>query len=639
MGVLPDKDKDLGVEDDDQNEKIPSGYTYLGQFIDHDLTFDPASSLQRQNDPNGLVNFRTPRFDLDSVYGRGPADQPYLYAPKSVAVVRGTELALPEGLLFLLGNDPRFACPDLPRNMIPDAELGTRPGRALIGDPRNDENLIISQLHRTFLQFHNAVVEHLLDGLIEQRSISAVQEQLSEGHLATNLFKEAQRLVRWHYQWVVVRDFLPRICGDQIVEQILGSEADVATDPIRKPQLRFYPTDASAFIPVEFSVAAYRFGHSMVRPSYFLNDALRNRRKAAGDKQLRIPILGSKTDEPNRLDDLTGFRAVLAESFIEWKYFFEDLGNAKDDDAPLPQPSYTINTELAMPLIHLPESIAGHDSKSLAERNLLRGLRLGLPSGQRVARRMGIEPLSPEELGIREKVEEFADELEADTPLWYYVLKEAEVHGNGRLGEVGATIVAEVLIGLLYADPLSFLRVEPGWRPTLPFKGKTFDMTSLISFATEERVAVKQPASSAAAITLENIVTQTDPRPAEQSPYEKLGEVIWDEMPYDYQGEPTLIADETERDGPAKGYSQSKPLGREQMSAAALILGEVSEDSIRKNPLGSMWWYFGCKPHHVTKAVKLTYKVKAPGDPDADEDGNVIKHILVGYQGAVAGGA
>jgi hypothetical protein len=641
MATDVEEDKDLGVEDKDQNEKIPAGYTYLGQFIDHDLTFDPASSLQRQNDPNGLVNFRTPRFDLDSVYGRGPADQPYLYAPTSVAEVRGTQFVLPEGLHFLLGNDPRFASPDLPRNTVPDAKRGARPGRALIGDARNDENLIISQLHRTFLQFHNAVVDQVLESLIEQRSLSTVQEQLNRGGLARDVFKEAQRLVRWHYQWVVVRDFLPRICGDQIVEQILGSEADVASDPLRKPRLRFYPLDAPPFIPVEFSVAAYRFGHSMVRPSYFLNDALRNSRKEAHDEQLRVPILGPNEDEDSeRLRNLNGFRAVPAEAWVQWKYFFEGLGNARDDDAPLPQFSYTINTELAAPLIDLPHSIAGSDSPSLAERNLLRGLRLGLPSGQRVARRMGITPLTSQELNLRDTVGEFADELESDTPLWYYVLKEAEVKGDGRLGEVGATIVAEVLIGLLYADPLSFLRVEPGWRPSLPYKGRTFDMTSLISFATQESAVGQRSDASAAAIILENIVTQAEARTAEQIAYEKLGEAIWDEMPYEYEGEPTLIANETERDGPARGYNQKgKRLGRDPISAAASAVGEVSEDSIRKNPLGSMWWYFDGKPHHLTKAVKLAYTVKAPGDPEADANGIVTKHILVGFQGAVAGGA
>ena len=59
------------------NPDIPAGYTYFGQFVDHDITFDPASSLERENDPDALTNFRSPRFDLDSVYGSGPEDEPF----------------------------------------------------------------------------------------------------------------------------------------------------------------------------------------------------------------------------------------------------------------------------------------------------------------------------------------------------------------------------------------------------------------------------------------------------------------------------------------------------------------------------------------------------------------------------------
>src|ERR1700688_4780176 len=126
---------------------ISAGYTYLGQFIDHDLTFDPASSLQKQNDPDALVDFRTPRFDLDNLYGRGPDDQPYLYAADGVRVLLGRQLT---------GNphDPKTR--DVQRN-APD----TGPKRALIGDPRNDENVIVSQLQATFLRFHNRIADVL----------------------------------------------------------------------------------------------------------------------------------------------------------------------------------------------------------------------------------------------------------------------------------------------------------------------------------------------------------------------------------------------------------------------------------------------------------------------------------------------
>jgi len=182
--------------DERENPLIPAGYTYLGQFIDHDITFDPVSSLQRQNDPDALHNFRTPRYDLDCLYGRGPADQPYLYrtGPRPIPhPVLGFDQ---RGVMFLHGEnrgDPDdiasapFIGPDLPRNSE---------GRALIGDPRNDENIIVSQLHSTFLKFHNRMVECVFEEC---------------GMTGDDLFKEAQRRVRWHYQWVVVHDFLPRI--------------------------------------------------------------------------------------------------------------------------------------------------------------------------------------------------------------------------------------------------------------------------------------------------------------------------------------------------------------------------------------------------------------------------------------------
>ena len=166
MGVAPD----FG-----DNRRISAGFTYLGQFIDHDITFDPTSQLQKVNDPDALVNFRTPRLDLDSLYGAGPADQPYLYEWWT-----GDD----RGIKLLVGDD------DLPRN---DQD------RALIGDPRNDENLILAQLHLLFIRFHNRVVDHVRD---------------DRGLTGAELLAEAQRIVRWHFQWIVGHDFLRRVLGD-----------------------------------------------------------------------------------------------------------------------------------------------------------------------------------------------------------------------------------------------------------------------------------------------------------------------------------------------------------------------------------------------------------------------------------------
>src|SRR5262249_53274304 len=142
-----ERDDEENSGPDPSHPIIAAGYTYLGQFIDHDLTFDPVSSLQRENDPNALVDFRTPRFDLDCVYGRGPDDQPYLYQHDGVRMPLGRPLP---------GNNDDPNTRDVPRNS-PDAG----PKRALIGDPRNDENVIVSQLQGVFLRFHNRVAEVL----------------------------------------------------------------------------------------------------------------------------------------------------------------------------------------------------------------------------------------------------------------------------------------------------------------------------------------------------------------------------------------------------------------------------------------------------------------------------------------------
>jgi heme peroxidase len=443
--------------DDDENPLIPAGYTYLGQFIDHDITFDPVSSLQAQNDPDALHDFRTPSLDLDSLYGRGRDDQPYLYynAPNED---RHPELGFDRrGVMFRLGKlvgDPDqgpVAGPDLPRN---------DEGRAIIADPRNDENLIVSQLQSVMLRFHNHVVE----------ATWKADNTLS----GAALFREAQRRVRWHYQWIVVHDFLPRVVdgdpgddstvGRGVVDDILQTKAFRVSggDSIRlDPQLVLYKWHNAPFMPIEFSVAAYRFGHSMVRPSYFINDVVKLAKNNA-----RVPILSHNHDPQANLN---GFRSLPEHFGIDWKFFYDV------DPTFKPQHSYKIDTHLSHPLGALP---ANPDMPSLALRNLKRGNSMSLPSGQTVAKAMGLTPLTEDRLGLTEIAPDYA----ADAPLWYYILKEAEVCNEGtHLGAVGGRIVAEVILGLLIADPLSYLNVEPNWRPDLgPMPGR-FTMSDLIN--------------------------------------------------------------------------------------------------------------------------------------------------------------
>lgn len=424
------------------NPRIPAGYTYLGQFVDHDITFDPVSSLQRLNDPEALHDFRTPRFDLDSLYGDGPNNNPFMYDPD----IDGGKTA------FLLGKNADGE-DDLPRNVVAAAPDGQARGRALIGDPRNDENVIVSQLQLLFLKFHNKVVDH----------VRAEQPGLDPDHL----FEEAQRLVRWHYQWIVSHDFLGRIVGTEVIDDIITPESFVVVgnESVSLPRVRlhFYRWQHQPFMPVEFSVAAYRFGHSMIRPDYRINTTIQN----------EIPIFTASV-EPGEHEDLRGFRPLPTQWEIDWSFFFE-FG----DPAHLQQ-ARRIDTKLSAPLQTLP----GLDPAALAVRNLRRSAKLGLPSGQRVARAMAIEPLSDEELGIVGISDQFVD----SAPLWFYVLKEAESRTSGEtLGPVGGRIVAEVLLGLLKGDSFSFINVEPAWQPFLPAATEgEFTMADLIRFTLGE---------------------------------------------------------------------------------------------------------------------------------------------------------
>ena len=364
------------------DSSTPAGFTFLGQFIDHDITLDTTSSLDRQSDPAAVRNMRIPTLGLDSMYRGGLETDPMLFDRNRHG-------------RFLTGT--RDNPDDLARN---DQET------ALIGDPRNDENGIISQLHLGFLRFHNGVMQLLEDG------------KVAGPRYFDDDFREAQRLVRWHYQWIVVNEFLPFIVDEAVLDSIFRDGPTIYRS-------------TSPFIPVEFSVAAYRFGHSQVRNRYTVNGEV-------GELNLF------------QAPGLTSFGAVPAAHVVDWSYFFQS-GDGK------PQPSRKIDGKLAHALFELP-FIPASDVPALPMRNLLRGQTFSLPSGEAVAHRMGIEPISPSKLGTG---------LDQN-PLWFYCLKEAELNDEDRLGEVGGRIVAETLLGLLRSDPSSYLSQAPRWQPTLP---------------------------------------------------------------------------------------------------------------------------------------------------------------------------
>lgn len=381
---------DRSEAEEGDNACIPAGWTFFGQFIAHDITAD-RSALSHHARVGSITNFRTPRLDLEAVYAFGPTGSPYLY-----------DLNDPDKLL--LGINDQGEPDDVPRN---------QQGRALLGDPRNDVHQFISQLHVVFLKFHNAVVDR-----VRERGVP-------DGEV----FREAQRLVRWHYQWIVVREFLPLTAGQDVTEDVL----------VNGP--RFYQVRGRPTIPIEFSDAAYRYGHSQIRAIYRLNDGVSG----------------------HVFPECAGGCPVPGHHVIDWRLFFDLDGEMR------PQPTRRMDARLVHSLIALPEAIVGQtelpEHHSLAVRDLLRGHALDLPSGEAVAEAMGVEALTEEELGLTR----LGIGWQGETPLWYYVLREADMREDGvRLGAVGGRIVAEVLLGLIDADPFSYRSLAPDWKPELP---------------------------------------------------------------------------------------------------------------------------------------------------------------------------
>lgn len=420
-----------------------AGYTYFGQFIDHDLTLDltpleAAASVKVEQ----IQNFRTPFLDLDHLYGGGPNLAPFLY--ENSAEQRQAER-------FLIGKtvlaDGKEGHPgDIPRSPQ---------GLALAGDPREDENLILAQMHVAFLKLHNAVVDENSDAL--QKSPYYLQ--------AGTRFAAAQRLLRWHYQWVVRHDYLHVLLDETVFKQLESEEqSDLRTQP--NPQ-----------IPIEFNVAAFRFGHSMVRGDYKINGRL----------SLHLADLLQRTGPMEG----PSFR-LREDSVVEWRFFLAvktSLGA---------QLSAMINSRIAGGLYGVPVRIrelfnvpTTNSEQRLPVRTLLRGARLGLPSGQKVACALGFKPLCGARLGVGPESQVLRDYgfLE-DTPLWYYILKEAELIGQGaRLGPTGSRLIADVIMASLRADPDSYLSVakDPPWCPTLPVgyprtDKKLFNLSDLIRF-------------------------------------------------------------------------------------------------------------------------------------------------------------
>lgn len=476
--------------DDEENFAVPAGYTYLGQFIDHDLTFRIDDNFQQIGGTG--TNERTAALDLDCLYGGGPARTPYLYARDGIHLVRGRALTR-MGLESSAQDHPRVN------------------GRAVIGDKRNDENVIVSQIHGVFADFHNAVADAMPGADFETVRTAVVR----------------------HYQWMIVTDFLPRLCGSDMIQTLVPDFGTKTTNPI-KPNLTFARNLPAGALPLEFTDAAYRFGHSIVRPVYRLNLAMRG----TSEERKRNPGMAGRKAIFAAAENsgLNGFREYPDEWAIDWPLFFEldaPLTPSRVKDGPARvQAAYKIDTSLANPLAHLPEFAAmdsagriKRDSQgfpigqpgtvpNLALRNLLRAQTSQLPSGQDVARAMGLHPLADRdirigkaaaaELGKSPSILAFGDSFKGRAPLWVYVLAEARYDWERRaitqtgdlarnvepswLGPVGSRLVAETFLAVLAADPQSLLNT-PGWRPvfgqTAPknnVKAATFNLGQPVKF-------------------------------------------------------------------------------------------------------------------------------------------------------------
>jgi hypothetical protein len=367
----------------DADGHIEAGQPFFGQYLAHDLTAD-RSPLRLHADIDALRNIRSPRANLEALYGGGPVGSPYLYDQADPAKL-------------LLGADGR----DVPRN---------QQGIALIGDPRNDVHAFMTGLQVAFIHAHNRLVDRLR----------------TDGVSDSELFDDARRALTWHYQWVILNDFLPNLVGTAMTTRVMRDD------------LRLYRLSGEPYIPVEFADAAFRYGHSQIKGDYQL--------RRGGS---RFPVL----------PDLAGFRPLTPDHLIDWTLLFDVPGH------PTAQRAKPIDGQLPTSLIRLPESITGvvevSAYRSLAARDLQRGMGTGLPSGEAVARAVGAPPLTRQELAL--------GDWQDETPLWLYILREAAVrHGGDHLGDVGGRIVAEVIVGIIRRDPESYLANDPSWRPTLP---------------------------------------------------------------------------------------------------------------------------------------------------------------------------
>ena len=454
-------------------ERVPAmkaGYVYLGQFIDHDLTRDQKTLDETTAAVEQTVNFRTPKLDLDHLYGKDPAEAPHLYEEGRFILGLTTPATSARS-----GPSPTVARDDLPRT--PD-------GTAIIMDDRDDENLIIAQLHVAFAKLHN-------------RFITLLESHPEYSAGGADLFEQARRLVIWHYQWLVLHDFLPQIVQHDALREI------------KAHGFRFYkralnPDDAPIALPVEFTVAAFRFGHSMVQDAYILNRWRTVKTHTLITMTKRGGGIGT---QPDPIPD--GPAALPADFVIDWDGFFigsmpAQLNSGNAIDTVINEALYELPPQVVaifrMQLSRYPglaNALKGH-RLLLPALTLLRGSKMRLPTGEAFAQAFGYAPLPADLIPAKQDDAAFfkEPELRGRTPLWYYLLREAAVEnvlepefsvGSAlriqKLGTIGSRLVAEVLLQVLNADADSILNAGRDWRPPKLIFGSSLRPRALVSMA------------------------------------------------------------------------------------------------------------------------------------------------------------
>jgi hypothetical protein len=403
-----------------------AGYTYFGQFIDHDLTEDrtPMRSAGKFA-PSETINYRGPWLNLSGIYDRIHDRGKWKYLYKS------------DGVSFQLGdptvNGEQFDVA-LDKNHHP-----------LLPDRRNNENVIIRQIHAMFLKLHNLAIEEFR------------VDNPSYGD--TELFAAARQRVCWQYQYLVREDFLKKVCCEKVFDELVNKNA---------PPIIDWKTDGFS-MPVEISQAVLRFGHSMVRPKYTLS-------VTSGRVDLQSILCGGEA------------RALREAEAIHWPTFLIKGGElAMRIDTSISSALFELHNKDIHPFVSSPKP---HPPHPLPVRTLVRGAKSRLPTGQRIATRMGIPTFKipaadgPYDPGAALR----RYDLAAETPLWYYVLLEAGIQELGAcLGTLGSQLLIETVNAALTEDPDSYLN-QPGsdsgppiWKKTNKTANNLYEVAQLVN--------------------------------------------------------------------------------------------------------------------------------------------------------------